>query len=81
MTTQGCRGIINLSQPVGSERRRGFQPSYYTVYVYECPECKSKKVVRANLFLGKTPRPSVGGIYCDGPIPNFAPTYRGEANV
>ncbi len=78
MTTQGCGGLINLRTPVGSERRRGFQPPYYTVYLYKCPACGSRKVVRANSFRGRTPEPGIGAIRCDGPIPNFAPTYRGE---
>ena len=76
--TQGCDGIIDLQRPIGSERRRGFQPPYYRVYRYECPKCHARKVVRANSFIGRTAQPGVGAIRCDGPIPNFASTYRGE---
>lgn len=78
MSTQ-CDGTINLSAPLTSERRRGYQPPWYTVYVYQCPKCARKVYVRANSFRGKTPVPGTGAIRCDGPIPGFAPTYRGEA--
>jgi len=74
----GCDGLIDLRQPIGSERRRGFQPPYYTVYKYRCPKCGRERAIRANSFRGSRPEPSVGAILCDGPIPGFASTYRGE---
>ncbi len=77
--TTGCDGLIDLQTPRGSERRRGFQPPYYTVYKYTCPKCGAERIVRANSFLGKRAVSGHGAIRCDGPIPNFAPTYRGEA--
>ena len=73
-----CNGLIDLKTPRGSERRRGFQPPYYTVWVYACPSCQRRVFVRANAFRGRTAVPSTGAIRCDGPIPGFAPTYRGE---
>jgi hypothetical protein len=73
-----CQGTINLNTPSGSEKRRGFQPPWYTVYKYSCPDCGRSLTVRANSFYGKRPVPSIGAIRCGGPIPNFAPTYRGE---
>ena len=73
-----CHGLINLSHPDGSERRRGFQPPWYTVYKYHCPECRRVVIARATSFRGPRPEPGVGAIQCDGPIPGFAPTYRGE---
>lgn len=74
-----CSGQISLTQPIRSEKRRGFQPPYYTVWVYRCPDCRREIFVRANSFLGKRPVPARGAIVCGGPIPGFAPTYRGEA--
>ena len=44
--------IINLSAPIGREKRRGFQPPWYTVFVYLCKECNQKTYVRANSFRG-----------------------------
>ena len=76
--TRGCQGAIDLSRPIGAERRRGFQPPYYTVYVYRCPDCGATKYVRARSFRGRTPTTSIGAIHCDGPIPGFATTYRGD---
>lgn len=78
MYTQHCDGLIDLSRPVGSERRRGFQPPWETFYKYICPKCKATRVVHASSFLGRTPQPGKGAILCDGPIPGFAPTYRGR---
>lgn len=73
-----CDELINLETPVGQERRRGFQPPYYTVYKYRCAKCGAMRYIRANSFRGKTPHPGRGAIRCDGPIPGFASTYRGE---
>lgn len=56
--------MIDLSHPIRSERVRGFQPPWRTVFIYQCPECKEEVRVFANSFRGKTPVPSVGGITC-----------------
>lgn len=58
-----CERVIDLHRPVRSERRRGFQPPYYTVYVYRC-ECGAEHFVRASSFRGRNPEPAVGGIVC-----------------
>lgn len=55
--------VINLSTPVRSERVRGFQPPWRTVFVYTCPKGHEQRVY-ANSFRGKTPVPGVGGIAC-----------------
>ena len=48
---------IDLRRPIRSERRRGFQPPWYTVYVYRC-ENGHETTVRANSFRGS--RPTIG---------------------
>jgi hypothetical protein len=58
------RAIINLRTPIRSERRRGFQPPWYTVYVYQCGRCGNETTVRAQSFRGSRPEPAVGGIFC-----------------
>jgi DNA-directed RNA polymerase subunit RPC12/RpoP len=55
---------IDLMQPVRSERVRGFQPPWYTVYVYICPRCGNEVRMKASSFFGKTPKPSTGAIIC-----------------
>ena len=55
--------IVNLATPIRSERVRGFQPPWRTVYVYRCTEGHEIKV-RANSFVGSKPQPGVGGIVC-----------------
>lgn len=57
--------LIDLRFPVRSERRRGFQPPWYTVYVYRCGVCGREVTVRASSFRGSRPVPSVGAIRCD----------------
>jgi len=64
-----CDGTINLNTPSGSERVRGFQPPWRTVYKYNCPKCGQESRVRANSYLGKRAVPGVGGITCGKPIP------------
>lgn len=59
-----CNAVIQLRTPIRSERRRGFQPPWYTVFVYECQECGAEVAVRANAFRGTRPEPAVGGIRC-----------------
>lgn len=69
-----CDGVINLQAPTGRERRRGFQPPWYTVFKYKCPKCGATHTVRANSFLGARPVPSTGGIVCGVPMPETRPT-------
>jgi DNA-directed RNA polymerase subunit RPC12/RpoP len=59
-----CDATIDLRTPVGSERVRGFQPPWRTVYRYRCSACGHEVRVRANSFRGTRPEPSVGGIRC-----------------
>lgn len=54
---------IDLSNPIRVERQRGFQPNWYTVYVYRCPKGHEVRM-RASSFRGKTPEPSIGAITC-----------------
>lgn len=54
---------INLSTPIRSERVRGFQPPWRTVFVYQCSQGHTVRVY-ANSFRGRTPVPSVGAITC-----------------
>lgn len=56
--------MIDLARPDRSERVRGFQPPWYTVYIYTCSLCKGKVRMRASSFRGKNPEPSTGGINC-----------------
>ena len=63
-----CNGVIDLATPRGSERRRGYQPPWYTVYKYTCPKCGTDCTVRAGAFYGKRPTPGRGAILCHAPI-------------
>lgn len=74
-----CDATISLETPAGSERVRGFQPPWYTVFLYTCPACGARHRVRANTFIGirRTPSgarvpiravPGTGGIRCGRPI-------------
>ena len=56
--------LINLSTPVRREKRRSFQPPWYTVFIYLCKSCKKETTVRAGSFIGGRPIPSVGAIVC-----------------
>ena len=56
--------LIDLARPTRSVRERGFQPPWYTVYVYECRSCGGTVRVRAGSFRGSRPEPSVGAILC-----------------
>lgn len=56
--------IINLATPIRSERVRGFQPPYRTVFIYKCSDCGKETRVRANSYRGKTAVPGVGAIAC-----------------
>lgn len=49
---------IDLSL-IRSERRRGFQPPWYTVYVYRCYCCGKEKII-----FGKNPEPGADAIQC-----------------
>jgi hypothetical protein len=59
-----CQTIIDARSPVRSERVRGFQPPWRTVYVYRCQSCGSEHRLRASAFSGPNPTPSVGGFVC-----------------
>ena len=63
-----CAALINLSAPVRTEKVRGYQPPWRTVYVYVCPQCGGETKVRANSFIGKNPQPSRGAIVCGRPV-------------
>ena len=55
--------LIDLCRPVRSERVRGFQPPWRTVFVYKCVAGHEVRVC-ANSFRGKTAVPGVGAIRC-----------------
>lgn len=59
--------MIDLQRPIRTERRRGFQPPWYTVYIYKCPKCGNEVTVRANSFRGRNPEPGIGAIVCPHP--------------
>lgn len=63
---------IILSHPIRTERVRGFQPPWRTVYVYRCASCKGETRVRASAFRGRHSEPGVGAIAC--PHCNTEPT-------
>ena len=63
-----CSAQIDLATPVRRERRRGFQPPWYTVFVYRCSACTAEHHVRAGTFIGRRAVPSVGAIICGRPI-------------
>lgn len=63
-----CGATLNLSTPIRSERVRGFQPPWRTVYVYRCSACRQETRVGANAYRGRTPEPGVGAITCPHPI-------------
>lgn len=67
-----CKGTIDLSRPIRSERVRDFQPPWRTVYFYKCPGCGYEWRVRANSFRGRNPEPSHGAIVCGHLIPELA---------
>ena len=64
-----CNATVTLSAPIRSERVRGFQPPWRTVYVYQCATCKSERRVYANSFRGTRPQPGVGAIVCGAYLP------------
>jgi hypothetical protein len=43
------------------ERRRGFQPPWYTVTIYTCPKDGKVSMTLRQNWHGPTPR---GGVYC-----------------
>jgi len=59
-----CDGVINLANPVSSERVRDFQPPWRTVFHYRCPKCGGLHRVRANSYAGRRAVPGVGAIVC-----------------
>jgi hypothetical protein len=65
---QICEATINLSQPSQSQRVRGFQPPWHTVYIYTCRLCGTSHRVRASTFRGTRPEPGTGAIRCGTPM-------------
>ena len=61
-----CNAVVNLDTPVRSERVRGFQPPWRTVFIYRCPACKREIRVRANGSNGGRPSIGPGAILCGG---------------
>jgi DNA-directed RNA polymerase subunit RPC12/RpoP len=59
-----CGGLIDLSHPCASERVRGFQPPWRTVYIYKCAKCGQTVRVGAGSFRGTVPMPSTGAVLC-----------------
>jgi len=41
-----CEAEIDLSKPIGFEKRRGYQPPWYTVFFYTCPRCDKRVNLR-----------------------------------
>lgn len=37
-----CTGLMDMQRPIRTERVRGFQPPWRTVYVLRCPQCGSE---------------------------------------
>jgi len=77
MSNLTCNATIDLQAPISSERVRGFQPPWRTVFVYRCLACSRTVRVRANAYYGLrrtksgrvvpgTPVPGIGGIQCGG---------------
>lgn len=73
MIRRTCQATIDLRSPMGSEKVRGFQPPWRTVYRYQCPGCGAHHRVYANSFRGmgkyQRPEPSVGAIRCGRDLP------------
>ena len=59
-----CQQLIDLQRPIRSDRVRGFQPPWRTVFVYRCAACGGEVRVRANSYCGKTAVASKGAILC-----------------
>lgn len=59
-----CTEVLSLNAPVRTDKVRGFQPPWRTVFVYRCPACGTERGVFASAFRGKTPVPGVGGFQC-----------------
>lgn len=57
------RNFVDLSRPVRSERVRGFQPPWRTVYVYRCADGHESRVY-ASAFRGSRPEPARGAMEC-----------------
>jgi hypothetical protein len=57
------RELIHLGRPIRTERVRGFQPPWRTVYVYKCSKGHTIRF-RANRFRGTTPEPGGGAVTC-----------------
>jgi len=79
-----CEARVDMRRPIRSERVRGFQPPWRTVYIYRCPECGSETRLRASSFRGRNPEPSVGAIVCGrilpAPLPSLARAPEAKLN-
>ncbi len=76
--------MLNLQNPIRTEKRRGFQPPWYTVYIYRCKGCGKETTVRANSFRGPNPEPGVGAIrcpHCEKGIPGVMGTATGRVTA
>ena len=79
-----CNALIDLQRPIRRERRRGFQPPWYTVFIYQCPVCQQETVMRASSFRGlgthQRAEPGVGGVRCSRLViePETIPTEAGR---
>ena len=62
-----CQCVIDMRAPCASERVRGFQPPWHTVYIYTCPACGAKHRLNAQHGLGP------GGFYCGAPLTTANP--------
>lgn len=49
---------------IHTERVRGFQPPWRTVYAYTCPSCKHDTRINANAYTGKRATRPVGAFQC-----------------
>lgn len=43
-----CETVFGMEHCVRSEKRRGFQPPWYTVFVLRCPTCGTERHIRQN---------------------------------
>jgi hypothetical protein len=59
-----CSATIDARHPMRSERVRGFQPPWRTVFVYKCSACGATHRMRASSFRGTRPEPAVGAFVC-----------------
>ena len=60
-----CETIISFHSWTTTERRRGFQPPWYTVYVYRCPDCNTPHYIHQNWHGGMP----LGAFVCNTEVP------------